>query len=90
MPSQDYWRIARTPEMHEQVLTIAKAEGRSLSRAIKRLVAEALDYRRIANRQTADEEMRKLKIMIAAAESAANKPASDVVKTIRERADATT
>jgi hypothetical protein len=52
--------------------------------------SEALDYRRIANRQTADEEMRKLKIMIAAAESAANKPASDVVKTIRERADATT
>jgi hypothetical protein len=88
MPTQDYWRIARTPEMHQQVLAIAKAEGRSLSGAIKRLIAEALDYRRFANRQTADAEMARLKVMIAAAEAAANESASDVVKTIRKRADA--
>jgi hypothetical protein len=88
MSQQSYWRIARTPAMHEQVLAIARAEGRSLSSTLKRLIAEALDYRRIANRQTADEEMRKLKVMIAVAESAENKPASDVIESTRKRADA--
>jgi hypothetical protein len=67
MSKQDYWRIARTEAMHEEVLSIARSEGRSISSTIKRLIAEALDYRRIANRQTADEEMRKLRVMIEAA-----------------------
>jgi hypothetical protein len=63
-----YWRIQRTDSMHEQVLAIASAEGRSLSNCLKHLIAEALDYRKIANRQTVDSEMAKLKVMIAAAE----------------------
>jgi hypothetical protein len=61
MSQQSYWRIARTEAMHAQVLEIARSEGRSLSNTLKRLIAEALDYRRIANRQTADDEYGQVK-----------------------------
>lgn len=48
MPVVRNWRIRPTAYVEQEVERIARAEGRSLSNALLRLLVEAIDHRRRA------------------------------------------
>jgi hypothetical protein len=63
------WRLNPPPGIHHQVRTLALREGRSVSNMLLRLVAEALDARKISD-AAQNPEVLKFMQMITAASNA--------------------